>query len=77
MLQVVAAAEEADEEAAEETDEEADDEPREKGYNLRGSQGSQGIVAQEVKNNHIFFFLSYLSNPFFFGKAIKVISICN
>jgi hypothetical protein len=62
-----AAAEEAKEEAAEE----AIDEPE-----PSGSQGIQGIVAKEVKN-HLFFFLSYLSNPFFFGKAIKVISICN
>ena len=68
MLQAVAAAEVAEEEAAEE----AIDEPE-----PSGSQGIQGIVANEVKNNRLFFFLSYLSNPFFFGKAIKVISICN
>ena len=68
MLQAI------DAEAADEA-EEANEEPGEftqTGYFLRSSQ-EVAQAAEEVKNNHLFFFLSYLSNPFSFRKALKVI----
>ena len=71
-----AAQQSADEEAAEKGRQEANEEPRESsqtGYFLRSSQ-EVAQAAEEVKNNHLnFFFLSYLSNPFSFFNAIKVI----
>ena len=71
MLQAIAT-EEMDEEAAEEADEEAAEEanedPREStqnGYFLRSSQ-EIAQAAEEVKNNHLYFFSVLFIKPFLF-----------
>ena len=61
MLQAIAA-EEADEEAAEKADEEPG-ESTQTGYFLRSSQ-EVAQAAEEVKNNHLYFFSVLFIKPF-------------